>query len=82
MSDVIEATKTCMSCGRTLNLSEFHRDRSRQDGLRFECKGCSIRNGPGATHGLRATYNRGCRCVACRWAAADDVAERSGRRTA
>ena len=40
------------------------------------------RNGPGATHGLRATYNRGCRCVPCRWAAADDVAEKAGRRTA
>lgn len=38
------------------------------------------RNGPGATHGLRATYNRGCRCVPCRWAAADDVAEKAGRR--
>ncbi len=40
------------------------------------------RNGPGATHGLRATYNRGCRCVPCRWAAADDVAEKAGRRSA
>lgn len=25
-------------------------------------------NGPGATHGLRATYNNGCRCFACRLA--------------
>lgn len=38
------------------------------------------RNGPGATHGLRITYNRGCRCRACKWAAADDVADR--KRTA
>lgn len=30
------------------------------------------RNGPGATHGLLVTYNRGCRCGACEWAAADD----------
>lgn len=26
------------------------------------------RNGPGATHGRRVTYNRGCRCFACRLA--------------
>lgn len=32
------------------------------------------RNGPNATHGLRVTYNRGCRCRACRWATQDDVA--------
>lgn len=34
------------------------------------------RNGTHATHGLRSTYNRGCRCMPCRWAAADDVAAR------
>ncbi|MBO0863470.1 MAG: WhiB family transcriptional regulator [Mycobacterium sp.] len=27
------------------------------------------RNGPNATHGRRVTYNRGCRCGACRFAA-------------
>lgn len=27
------------------------------------------RNGPGATHGRRATYARGCRCSPCRWSA-------------
>lgn len=32
------------------------------------------RNGPDATHGLRATYNRGCRCKPCRMAASWDVA--------
>lgn len=26
-------------------------------------------NGPGATHGLRATQAKGCRCAACTWAA-------------
>ncbi len=35
------------------------------------------RNGPNATDGLRVTYNRGCRCRACRWAAMDDVDERT-----
>lgn len=29
----------------------------------------SERNGPGATHARRITYNRGCRCEACRFAA-------------
>jgi hypothetical protein len=29
------------------------------------------RNGPGATHGLRITYNRGCRCAPCKLAAVD-----------
>jgi len=32
------------------------------------------RNGPGATCGLRVTYNRGCRCVPCMYATKDDVA--------
>ena len=27
------------------------------------------RNGPGATHGRRSTYARGCRCDGCRWSA-------------
>lgn len=38
------------------------------------------RNGPKACCGLRSTYNRGCRCVADRWAAADDVQARSKRK--
>lgn len=38
------------------------------------------RNGPDVAHGLRSTYNRGCRCVPCRWAAADDVAEKAAAR--
>lgn len=37
------------------------------------------RNGLEATHGLRATYNRGCRCMPCRWAAADDVESQRAR---
>lgn len=31
------------------------------------------RNGPGATHGLRVTYNRGCRCAPCTWSATPDA---------
>ena len=27
------------------------------------------RNGPGASHGIRATFARGCRCSPCRWSA-------------
>lgn len=37
-------------------------------------------NGPGATHGLRVTYNRGCRCRPCRWSTKDDVAAISVRK--
>lgn len=44
MSDVIEATKTCTKCRRVLNLSEFHRDRNRPDGLHVWCRECSIEN--------------------------------------
>lgn len=38
------------------------------------------RNGDNATHGLRSTYNRGCRCKPCRFAASDDVAAQKDRR--
>lgn len=38
------------------------------------------RNGPGATHGLRVTYNRGCRCRPCRFAMKDDVARITSRK--
>ncbi len=34
--------------------------------------GVPNRNGPKATHGLRITYARGCRCGPCRVAAVDD----------
>jgi WhiB family redox-sensing transcriptional regulator len=40
------------------------------------------RNGPNATHGLRVTYNRGCRCRACRFAMKDDVARITVRKRA
>ena len=41
------------------------------------------RNGPGATHGTRPAYNRGCRCGACQWAAIEDVHKsRAKRRSA
>lgn len=40
------------------------------------------RNGPGATHGLRVTYNRGCRCRPCRFAMKDDVARITERKRA
>jgi WhiB family redox-sensing transcriptional regulator len=44
--------------------------------------GVSNRNGPGATHGLRVTYNRGCRCRPCRFAMKDDVARITSRKRA
>ena len=44
--------------------------------------GISNRNGPGATHGLRVTYNRGCRCRPCRFAMKDDVAKITNRKRA
>lgn len=37
----IEALKTCRKCKRTLNLSEFHRNKRMRDGLRNECKDCA-----------------------------------------
>ncbi len=40
------------------------------------------RTGPGATHGLRVTYNRGCRCVGCIWGMKDDVEAISERKAA
>ncbi len=45
-----------------------HRRRLNGEAMRVE-----DRNGPNATHGLRVTYNRGCRCVSCMWATSDDV---------
>lgn len=36
------------------------------------------RNGPNATDGLRVTYNRGCRCRACRLAVAEESAASHG----
>lgn len=37
------------------------------------------RNGPGATHGQRPTYNRGCRCGPCMLAVRFDVAAAATR---
>lgn len=50
--------------------------------LAGQSAGIVDRNGPQATHGLRSTYNRGCRCKPCRLAASDDVAGQKNRRTA
>jgi hypothetical protein len=37
-----EATKRCSMCGERKPLSEFHRDRSRSDGVQQKCKPCNI----------------------------------------
>ena len=33
-------TKTCPKCGETKSVSEFYKDKSRKDGLRYRCKKC------------------------------------------
>ena len=33
-------TKTCKSCNETLNISDFHKDKSKTDGLHPYCKKC------------------------------------------
>ena len=35
-----EKTKVCSKCGRELPLSEFYKDKSRKDGVRYMCKSC------------------------------------------
>ncbi|HEX9991615.1 MAG TPA: WhiB family transcriptional regulator [Acidimicrobiales bacterium] len=37
-------------------------------------------NGPGATHGIAATYAKGCRCFPCTWAGQERAADESVRR--
>jgi len=37
-------SKTCPRCGRSLPLSEFHKDRSRPDGLYSYCKQCNYQS--------------------------------------
>ncbi|HEX9995299.1 MAG TPA: WhiB family transcriptional regulator [Acidimicrobiales bacterium] len=37
-------------------------------------------NGPGATHGLAATYAKGCRCFPCTWAGQERAERESGCR--
>ena len=32
--------KTCTKCGKSLNESEFNKERGRKDGLRAQCKSC------------------------------------------
>jgi Recombination endonuclease VII len=34
--------KTCKSCGKTKTLDQFHKDKSKPDGLNFYCKPCVI----------------------------------------
>jgi WhiB family transcriptional regulator, redox-sensing transcriptional regulator len=47
--------------------------------LRGETSAVVNRNGPGATHGLRVTYNRGCRCPKCEWATSLDGLRKKNR---
>jgi hypothetical protein len=37
---IVEATKLCGGCGRSLSLSNFHKHRSMPDGLQSRCKSC------------------------------------------
>ena len=37
-----EQTKTCTSCGETKTVAEFHKDKSRRDGLSNACKCCNM----------------------------------------
>jgi hypothetical protein len=34
--------KTCKKCGETKDVGEFHKDKAKKDGLRNECRDCSI----------------------------------------
>lgn len=37
-------TKRCSKCGKHKSLSEFHRNKSEKDGLRYSCKACISKN--------------------------------------
>ena len=39
---IVEATKRCPKCKRSLPLTEFSKNRSRPDGLQVWCKSCSV----------------------------------------
>lgn len=42
MTVPVLAEKRCCTCGETKPLSQFHRNRSKRDGLAERCKPCSI----------------------------------------
>lgn len=60
--------------------TDLRRHLRRLDGVKPAVRN---RNGKGATHGLRITYNRGCRCAPCRWSAsnAGQLVARCGEQT-
>lgn len=48
----IEGVKRCPDCGLMLTISEFHKNRSRQDGLQTMCRRCSHLRAVMAKYGL------------------------------
>ena len=50
----IEALKTCTKCKRTLNLSEFYRDKGKRDGRSHWCRACNRANTKAAVERRRA----------------------------
>jgi hypothetical protein len=49
-------TKKCTSCRKTRPKSEFHKQQSTKDGLRYECKKCNKKKALKAYHANPAHY--------------------------
>lgn len=59
-ASVTVTMKTCTKCLRELPLDQFHKERRKADGLRFDCKDCvrSYNSSYHATHGPEVKANQ------------------------